>query len=182
MQQSIDSQPLMHQVMEVANERAEAEAVVGIMQRLHAQGRHAWKDMAILHRTNAQSRLFEEQLVSCKCCTKQQACALVFCVAWACKRLLYMPGPVLPAEVPQTFSSVAQLCVCQAIQGKPHTLHDQQLLDVSSHAHGECCKLLPDWRGGHTGLPQHWCLRLAPCLPSCSCCMLPQVCLSVSGT
>ena len=50
---------------EVSDERAEAETVVSVMQQLHAQGRHKWKDMAILYRTNAQSRLFEEQLVSC---------------------------------------------------------------------------------------------------------------------
>lgn len=49
----------------MSDERAEAETVVGVMQQLHAQGRHKWKDMAILYRTNAQSRLFEEQLVSC---------------------------------------------------------------------------------------------------------------------
>lgn len=56
--------PLLPQVRQVSNERAEAESVVGIMQQIHRQGRHAWKDMAILYRTNAQSRLFEEQLVS----------------------------------------------------------------------------------------------------------------------
>ena len=49
----------------MSDERVEAETVVGVMQQLHAQGRHKWKDMAILYRTNAQSRLFEEQLVSC---------------------------------------------------------------------------------------------------------------------
>ncbi|KAL3133778.1 hypothetical protein ABBQ32_008258 [Trebouxia sp. C0010 RCD-2024] len=51
------------QVTQVSNERTEAETVVSIMQQLHRQGRHRWKDMAILYRTNAQSRLFEEQLV-----------------------------------------------------------------------------------------------------------------------
>lgn len=55
---------LLQQVRQVSNERTEAESVVGTMQQLHRQGRHAWKDMAILYRTNAQSRLFEEQLVS----------------------------------------------------------------------------------------------------------------------
>lgn len=57
----------LQQVTQVANERAEAEVVVSIMERLHKQGRHQWKDMAILYRTNAQSRLFEEQLVSWQC-------------------------------------------------------------------------------------------------------------------
>lgn len=51
------------QVTQVSDERAEAESVIGLMQQLHRQGRHKWKDMAILYRTNAQSRLFEEQLV-----------------------------------------------------------------------------------------------------------------------
>ena len=58
-------QHLMVQVTQVSDERAEAETVVGLLQQLHQQGRHKWKDMAILYRTNAQSRLFEEQLVSC---------------------------------------------------------------------------------------------------------------------
>ncbi len=55
----------MVQVTQVSDERAEAETVVALMQQLHQQGRHKWKDMAILYSTNAQSRLFEEQLVSC---------------------------------------------------------------------------------------------------------------------
>ena len=54
---------MLWQVMQVANERAEAAAVVAIMGHLRAQGKQ-WRDMAILYRTNAQSRLFEEQLVS----------------------------------------------------------------------------------------------------------------------
>jgi DNA helicase-2/ATP-dependent DNA helicase PcrA len=58
-------QHVMVQVTQVSDERAEAESVIGLMQQLHQQGRHKWKDMAILYRTNAQSRLFEEQLVSC---------------------------------------------------------------------------------------------------------------------
>lgn len=62
---SVMRQPLMVQVTQVSDERAEAESVIGLMQQLHQQGRHKWKDMAILYRTNAQSRLFEEQLVSC---------------------------------------------------------------------------------------------------------------------
>ncbi len=53
----------MLQVTEVSDERAEEEAVVSTMQQMHLQGRHKWRDMAILYRTNAQSRLFEEQLV-----------------------------------------------------------------------------------------------------------------------
>ena len=52
------------QVIQVSDERAEADTVVSRMQQLHNEGRHKWKDMAILYRTNAQSRLFEEQLVS----------------------------------------------------------------------------------------------------------------------
>lgn len=52
------------QVIQVSDERAEADTVASRMQQLHNEGRHKWKDMAILYRTNAQSRLFEEQLVS----------------------------------------------------------------------------------------------------------------------
>ena len=52
------------QVTQVSNERTEAESVVSTIRQLHKQGRQQWKDMAILYRTNAQSRLFEEQLVS----------------------------------------------------------------------------------------------------------------------
>ncbi len=58
-------QHLMVQVTQVSDERAEAETVIGLIQQLHQQGMHKWKDMAILYRTNAQSRLFEEQLVRC---------------------------------------------------------------------------------------------------------------------
>ena len=58
----------MHQqVMQVANERREAETVVDLIQMLHRQGKHKWRDMAILYRTNGQSRLFEEQLVRSPC-------------------------------------------------------------------------------------------------------------------
>ena len=65
MQQLYALQPF-HSVMQVAqvsDERAEAEAVAVHIQQVHAQGRLRWGDMAILYRTNAQSRLFEEQLV-----------------------------------------------------------------------------------------------------------------------
>lgn len=47
----------------MADERAEADYVVQRIQEMHSRGKHRWRDMAILYRTNAQSRLFEEQLV-----------------------------------------------------------------------------------------------------------------------
>ena len=50
------------QVVQVANERAEAESVVSCLEAQHRRVR--WRDMAVLYRTNAQSRLFEEQMVS----------------------------------------------------------------------------------------------------------------------
>ena len=47
----------------MADERAEADTVASHIQQLQKQRGFRWKDMAILYRTNAQSRLFEEQLV-----------------------------------------------------------------------------------------------------------------------
>ena len=51
------------QVTQVTDERAEADFVVSRIQQLQRSGMHRWRDMAVLYRTNAQSRLFEEQLV-----------------------------------------------------------------------------------------------------------------------
>lgn len=68
MPERVDLNPLLSsgpqiEVAQVSNERAEAEAVAVHIQQIHAQGRLRWGDMAILYRTNAQSRLFEEQLM-----------------------------------------------------------------------------------------------------------------------
>lgn len=50
-------------VMPVADDRAEAEAIISGVQRSVADKSRTYKDFAVLYRTNAQSRSIEEQLI-----------------------------------------------------------------------------------------------------------------------
>ena len=69
------------QVVQVANERTEAESVVSCLQAQHHTVN--WRDMAVLYRTNAQSRLFEEQMVSAMSVTPHDCCITSSQFAWA---------------------------------------------------------------------------------------------------
>lgn len=51
------------QVLQAVNERAEGEMIIRYMQRSIDAGQRAYKDFAVLYRTNAQSRSIEEALI-----------------------------------------------------------------------------------------------------------------------
>ena len=57
-----DGEPV--ELLKVADEEAEASAVIDEMIRSQAEERRTWSDFAILYRTNPQSRTFEEHLRS----------------------------------------------------------------------------------------------------------------------